>query len=245
MILDIETSPVIAYVWQTEIYKAFISADKIIEPTKMLSWAAKWYNDSTIYSSSFEVGPKTMLKGLHKLMDEADVIVHFRGKSFDIPIINKEFIEYGFNPPSPYRQIDLYDIIKYKFRFDNRSLAYLVEKLTDERKIKTGGLQLWKLVMAKDKAAIEEMVKYNEQDVIITEELYKKLLPWIHNHPNYSVSIDSKCCPKCGSEHFQKRGYSLTNAAKYIRYQCQDCGGWFRGTTNQLTHEEKIRNISE
>ncbi|NIV35232.1 MAG: hypothetical protein GWN58_38990, partial [Anaerolineae bacterium] len=49
-----------------------------------------------------------MLEGAWELLDEADAVVHYNGKKFDIPTLNREFVKYGFTPPSPYKQIDLY-----------------------------------------------------------------------------------------------------------------------------------------
>ena len=69
------------------------------------------------------------------------------------------------------------------------------------------------------------------RDVIATELVYLKLLPWIDNHPNvgaYEPSTEA-VCPKCGSDNLQRRGTSILQQGRYPRYQCQACGGWSRG----------------
>ena len=245
LFVDIETSPVVAYVWGTEMYKAYIGAEKIIEPTRMLCWAAKWYKEPEIFFADSQRGQKTMLQLLHKLMNQADVIVHFHGNKFDIPHINREFLEHDLVPTAPVKMIDLYAVVKRRFKFDNNSLKYLLDQLGLESKLSTGGLDLWKKVMNKDPEALKKMELYNKQDVYIMEDLYTKLIPWIERHPNHAAYEDVRCCPKCGSTRFQRRGYAISAVSRYFRYQCSECGGWFRGTkTIRVPGRDTTRNVT-
>jgi len=76
----------------------------------------------------------------------------------------------------------------------------------------------------------EKMEQYNRQDVIVMQDLYYKLLPWIKSHPSYSLYHDAHdVCPTCASTSYQRRGYAVTLQGKYQRYQCTQCGSWFRG----------------
>jgi transposase-like protein len=74
------------------------------------------------------------------------------------------------------------------------------------------------------------MESYNKHDVVILEKLYYRLLPWIKAHANYSAHSGERVCPNCGSLKSQKRGVTITQAGRYPRYQCQDCGSWYRGS---------------
>lgn len=242
LILDIETSPHAVYTF--DLWDTSISPDKMISPAKMICWAAKWYNEKEMYFASFDNGPVTMLKKLHKLLDEADVVVHYNGLKFDIPYINREFIEHGFNPPSPYKQVDLYQIVKRNFKFSYNKLNYVASQLDIGEKLNNINIELWIGAMNKNPGSLKIMKNYNEQDVLLTERLYTKLLPWIEKHPNHGAYNDKQSCPKCGSDKFHKRGYSITAIARYIRYQCQSCGGWFRGNTNLRSSGDKTRNIT-
>ena len=62
------------------------------------------------------------------------------------------------------------------------------------------------------------------------EELYLLIRPWVEKHPNWSAFKGAPCCPKCGGTRIERRGIAVTTTFKYQRYQCQTCGGWFRGT---------------
>lgn len=238
--LDIETAPHLAYVWG--LWDENIPLQRIVRPGYTLSWAAKWNGSENVHYSDVTFGNENMLKELHKLLEEADVIVHYNGKKFDIPTINKEFIKIGLQPPSPYKQIDLLTVVRSNFKFASNKLDFVCKELGIGGKVEHRGFDLWIECMAGDLRAFQELMDYNIGDVELLELLYIKLRPWIKNHPNAAVyaQVDGLICPKCGSKHHQKRGFAYTNACKYQRYQCNDCKGWFRDNIN-LGHKAKER----
>ena len=81
-----------------------------------------------------------------------------------------------------------------------------------------------------DKDAWKRMQDYNVQDVVLLEQLYNKLLPWIKNHPNQNLFSGDVVCPTCGSNHLQKRGTAVSTTGTYQRCQCRSCGSWSQGT---------------
>jgi predicted RNA-binding Zn-ribbon protein involved in translation (DUF1610 family) len=88
------------------------------------------------------------------------------------------------------------------------------------------------------------MKKYNCQDVVSTLKLYLRLRPWIEGHPNLGVydASDKPLCPKCGSEHLQRRGVARKQQGMYARFQCTSCGGWSRGKMMELPLKKR-RNL--
>jgi DNA polymerase elongation subunit (family B) len=243
LLLDIETAPNKVYCWG--MWDQNIGTNQVIGSGYILCWAAKWHGESKMQFDSVQANkPYTMLGGIHKLLDEADVVVHFNGKKFDIPVLNKEFIKHGFKPPSHYKQVDLYQECKRTFRFESNKLDYVSQALAIGSKIKHEGFELWIKCMEGDKDAWKRMEKYNRMDVNLLETLYERLLPWIDRHPNHGAFEDIKCCPKCGSEQFQQRGYAVTVSMKYRRYQCRGCGGWFRGNKSVSHKQERLINIA-
>lgn len=226
--LDIETSPAIAYTFGTR--NVFITNDQILQPTRTLCWAAKWHGEKAVMSASEWVdGQEEMMLRMWELLDEADAIVSYNGKSFDIPHIQRSFLEMGLTPPSPYHHIDLYMTVRSKFRFISGKLDYVVQTLDLGGKAATGGFALWAGVMAGDPKAQAKMQRYNNQDVRITERLYDEILPWISNHPNVALYTGkAHACPQCASENLQKRGVKRTNVSTFQQYRCNDCGTWSR-----------------
>lgn len=240
LLLDIETAPNKVYVWG--LWNQNVAISQIDEPGYVLCWAAKWLgHDEIHFDSVFKSSRKKMLKGIHKLLDQADAVIHYNGTKFDIPVLNGEFLTNGLPAPSPYTQIDLYKTVKAKFKFPSNKLDYVAQILKlKKQKIHNKGHALWKGCMDKDPESWEEMEKYNRGDVEVTEELYGYLKPWIKGHPSWSVYTGELVCPTCGSSHYHGRGYRYTSAGKYQRYQCQDCTHWFRGNKNLALGEKFI-----
>lgn len=224
LVYDIETSPNLAYVWgkwQQDVI-AFESE------WELLSFSFKWLGEKeTIAVGRNKFSEEILVRRLHQLFDEADVVIAHNGDNFDQRMANAKFIQFGLTPPSPYRSVDTKKVAKKYFRFNSNKLDDLGKLLGLGKKVQTGGFSLWLGCMAGDERAWAKMLKYNKQDVVLLEKIYLKLRPWVDNHPSVSL-LDGVFdgCPKCGSRKLQKRGTRHTKVAITQRYQCKSCGGW-------------------
>jgi uncharacterized protein YprB with RNaseH-like and TPR domain len=145
----------------------------------MLCFGARWLDGKkVIFKSVHHDGKKEMLKELHKLMDEADLLVGWNSAAFDHKHINREFLENKMAPPSPTKDLDLMSITKANFLFPSNKLDYVAQKLDVGAKVKHSGFKLWIRCMAGDKKAWKEMKEYQIQDVNLLVDLYYELLPW-------------------------------------------------------------------
>jgi DNA polymerase elongation subunit (family B) len=240
LFLDIETAPKVAYVWG--LFNQNIAINQIVEAGYTLCWSAQWNGSKDIYFSSIQRdGMKKMLNKLHKLLNEADAVVHYNGTRFDIPMINREFLKYEMSVPDPYHQIDLYRVVKQRFKFDSNKLDWVCQELGIGAKVQHKGMELWHDCMNGDEKSWRIMERYNKQDVRLLPKLYKKLLQWIKNHPNHALYTDETrpVCPNCGSVHVVKKGVETTATMQYQRYRCTDCKTPIRGRTNIMTKEKK------
>lgn len=225
LLLDIETAPNTAYVWG--LFKQNINISHIIGSGSVLCWAAKWLgNDEVMFDSVHKSGRKRMLRKIHKLLDQADAVIHYNGTRFDIPTLNKEFLEASIPPPAGYKQVDLLKTARKMFRFPSNKLDYVSKTLGLGQKASHEGFELWVKCMNKDGEAWSRMEEYNKQDVVLLEKLYNRFLPWIPGGLNMGIFTEELVCSRCGSHNVQKRGLAVTQIATYQRYQCQDCGGW-------------------
>ena len=180
---------------------------------------------------------------VHRLLDEADTVIHFNGKKFDIPTLQREFVTFGLQPPTPFHQVDLYQVAKKQFRFPSNKLDYILGHLGLNQKIKHKGMDLWLECMRGEEQAWDQMKEYNIQDVKVLEALYMKMLPWIHNHPNMGLWIDTDnpVCTNCGSPHLVKKGTEKTKTQMYQRYKCRDCGTNLRGRFTVVPKDNRER----
>ena len=228
LLLDIETAPNRAYVWG--MWKQNINPDWIDAAGYVLCWTAKWLGDPKVYFHRIKNGNhKNLLWPIHKMLNEAQAVVHYNGASFDIPTLNKEFLTHGLKPPSPYKQIDLLRTMREGFRFPSNKLDYICKTLSVGEKLRHEGPQLWLDCMEDKQEAWKSMEKYNRRDVELLEKLYLRLLPWIKGHPNMSAMSGFEVCPSCGSDDYRRDKNYMANILKYPRYQCRGCGTWFRG----------------
>jgi len=248
LVLDIETAPVLAYVWRT--FKENVSWDQISTDWYILSFAAKWLGDPRVMyfdqSKRRNIEDDRVLMGkLWKLLDEADVVIAHNGKKFDIRKIKARFILNGFPPPSPFRIIDTLEQARKEFAFTSNRLVALTDMLVPEDKkddhAEFPGFSLWAECLKGNPRAWAVMEKYNKQDVVSLEKLYLRLRPWMEGHPNVGTFVDPDelTCPRCGGTHMRRAGYRFTQTGKYVRYQCNDCGGWSRGRTMVNTRETR------
>jgi hypothetical protein len=229
LFLDLETSPNLAYVWG--LWDQNVAITQMVSSTEVLCFGARWAGSKkVIFKSVHHDGKKAMLDELHNLMEEADVLVGWNSMAFDSKHIKREFVENGYLPPSPYKELDLMRVVKDQFKFPSNKLDYVSQKLGVGAKVKHSGFQLWLDCMAGNKQAWREMKEYQIQDVNLLLDLYDILLPWIKNHPHAGLHNDiPDGCTNCASTKLEKRGITRTVANSYQRYQCKDCGKWMRG----------------
>lgn len=247
LVFDIETSPLEAYVWQKSIYKTNISDDQVISEWYMLCWSAKWLFSNEVLSEvltskeAVNENDSRIVKGLWKLLDEADIVIAHNGDGFDIPNMNTRFIVTGLNPTSPYQTIDTLLVARKQFGFTHNSLDALA-KLFGLGEKKHTGFGLWKQAKRGDEKSLAYMEEYNREDVKLLEEVYLKLRPWIKNHPNVALYLDAETevCPNCGSSNITWLGdkFYYTQTQKYPLYQCE-CGAFGRSRKTALSKEER------
>ena len=245
LILDIETAPNLAYVWR--FFKENVSPKQVVENSTLLSYCAKWLGEDQVFYDDCreDLDELGLVLGLAALLDEADVIVAHNGVRFDVPKINTACLRNGVVPPSPFKQVDTFQVAKKKFKFDSNKLEHIADHLELPMKKlahkKFPGFELWLECLRGNNEAWEEMKEYNINDVLVLEQLYLRLRPWVDNHPNAGVILeeDVPVCPKCGSKHLQKRGYSYTTTGKYQRFRCNDCGGWGRSRFTEYPKDKR------
>ncbi len=227
--VDIENRPNLAYVWG--LWDQNVGLTQLVEAGETISFAAKWHGKKEVlFYSVHHHGKEEMLAQAHRLLSEADVVVGYNSKNFDMKHLNKEFILAGMSPPEPYAQVDLLNVVRKQFKFPSNKLDYVSQALQLGAKTSHSGFELWRDCMEGKEKAWNLMRKYNKQDVVLTEKLYDRLLPWIPSHPTVGlyVSFQDDTCPNCGSDDLQKRGFAYTKISKFQQYVCKSCGAWSR-----------------
>ena len=227
--IDIENSPHMVWTYKLWGNNVYIAPDMVIQQSQIMCFAGKWIGENTdpMFYSTYHNGYGGMMSAAWELMNEADGLVWFNGDRFDGPKINKAVLVEGYDPPSPYKGIDLYTVIRRNFDFPHKRLDEVCKALGIGGKIGSHK-DNWKLCLENDPEAWERMRLYNIQDVVLNEKLFNIVLPWIGGSAIPSVALDNGtgiAC-RCGSKNLTKEGFRQTLKGKFQRFRCGSCGTW-------------------
>lgn len=233
LLFDIECS--IPKVYTYGLHDQNISIANVIEHPRMIAFTAKWLGQKKVFAfSEFHQSRREMLEAIHTLMDEADVVVGWNSRGFDVKWVNSEFLVEKMTPPSPFKQLDLMQETKRNARFLSNKLDYISERLLGDNKIDYNMARMWIKVdnpntSEKDrKREWDAMIRYAKKDTVLLEPLFNELRPWLKMpHP---VSQGDDKCRNCGSEDLERRGRTATLNGTYQQYRCKPCGAWSRGS---------------
>jgi hypothetical protein len=228
-------------VWSWQMYGKNWSAIEEIVEWSLLSMAAKWYGKKTqIYSldqykgykpmmvrqgatiSITQPDEKALLQDIWNILDEADVVIGWNSKRFDIKKINSKLIAYGFPPPSPYIQIDVMTEKKKLTASNSNKLENTGVEWKTGHKLPHQGFKLWTGCSEGDKKSWSLMRRYNIQDVVLTEKNYDYLKPWMQNHPVMNFNQDEARCTRCNSTDLWKKGIEFRGNGLSQRWKCKN-----------------------
>lgn len=226
-VYDEEWFPHIGYAW--DFYDTNLI--KVVRPAYMLSFSVKEIGGKHITKGlcdykGYRGGPakeEQLARDLWAVFDEADVLVAHNGDKFDDRKAKALFYKYKLGVPSPYKTVDTMKIWSKNFETGAKSLKHIAEYADIQRKKETDGFPLWEGCDRGEAKAWKKMLAYNRQDVIVTEQLYLSLLPWIQSHPTMSFNGD---CANCGGKVFATTRTYMTRKGEKTRYQCSACGHW-------------------
>ena len=235
LVYDVETFPNVGRFWG--LWRQNIAPGQIITPGRVCGVGAKWHGSKNVmWFSEFHDagGHEEMVRKTHNLFDQADIVVGYNQKKFDTPRMRTAFVQYGLQPPSPFKEVDLYQVVSRQLSLPSNKLGYVAEYFgLEQQKMKNEGDGLWRKCMEGDAKAWATMRSYCKRDVKVTEALYERVRPWIPSHPHLGLYVDTDdpMCGHCGGRHLQRRGYAVTQLGNYPRFQCQTegCGKWSRG----------------
>ncbi len=182
---------------------------------------------------------------IYDVLKDVNCVITQNGKRFDLPFIQTRLAKWGLPSLPLINHIDTKLLMKNNLSLFSNSLKYGGEFLTEERKMENEGWKLWEDVCDGDKKAMKKMSVYCRQDVKTTEALFKKLIPFAKDMPNFNLfrNDGAECCPRCGSFSFKSDGIRTTTSSIYRRLFCLDCGTRFRGEVTKKLAKGTARNL--
>lgn len=226
LFFDIETSPMIGWFWRTG--KQYVDARQIQKHKRIICISYKWQYEDKVHTLKWsnKQSDRSIVKKFIKILGEADEIVAHNGDRFDIKEIRTRAIKEGVLMFPKYRTFDTLKKARKYFNFNSNRLDYLGEVLKVGRKLDHEGIDLWLSVLDDDKDALQRMIDYCEQDVILLEDVFHALSPYIDHNTNHSVQNNKgkANCPNCASEKV-KLSHTDTTPMGYIKrhMKCGTC----------------------
>jgi hypothetical protein len=233
LIFDIETLPYEGRFWG--LWNQNINSDDIIKEMSIVTWAAKWLFDDSIYymkaTPKEAVGrnDKRLVDGLWRLLDEADVVIAHNLDGFDKKVAQARFFRHGLKLPSPYQTIDTLAVARRMFgnKLGSNRLDHLAQKVLGiDGKMETPK-GLWRECCNGSKDAISTMNIYCQQDIKVLEDVYFALRPYIQPHPNIALisNLETPSCPSCGSDKLVELNKPYrTYVNEFVSFRCDCCG---------------------
>lgn len=209
-----------------------------INPAEVTAWPQTLCVDATwlgskehIFTAAWDDRDE-MARTVRTLLDEADIVVGYNSKAFDEKHVASDMIESGLAPPSPYRSIDLYSVVRQRFGFESKKLGSVLDRLSMPSKNDVYDPTLAWATLDGDVKAQKRMQRYCRGDVEVTAALYWRLLPWIKTHPHVAPNrgLDHTTCPRCSSQDVKRDGTWSAGVHRYLAYRCNTCTGYFRTT---------------
>jgi len=240
LIYDLEVTPILGYTYG--LYDTNVI--EIVRESYIMCFSYRWLGENKTYNialtdfpARYKLNPHDdidVVKALHKLLDEADIVVAHNANRFDNKVSTGRFLTHNLLPPSPYFTVDTLTVARGKAKFSSNALDKLGQHLEIGRKTKVKHSDLWKACVDGDRKAWAKMVKYCNQDVDLLHKLYLRLRPYINNHPNLAnISQRPDSCPRCGGTHLQSKGVRHTAVGSYRRFICKNCGAYVRERTQE------------
>jgi hypothetical protein len=204
---------------------------------------SKIHSDILTSKEAKNYNSKRVATSLRDFVDTCDIVVGYNWKWFDGKILTTEMTLHGLAPVS-YRVIDVYQLLSSHYRLSSYKLAFSTRKFGIREKIPNEGFPLWRRCAAGEQDALDEMIFYNQGDIISTADLFWTIQPYVNNSmASFAAYNDEKTMScNCGSVEFVKqKKFWHTQNSRFDMYRCKGCGALHRGKRNLLS-KEKVSN---
>ena len=197
----------LARVWGTG--KQYVGHDAIQDETQIITVAYKWVGSNTVHHLEWSRKKKNDRKLVQAFLEEynkADMVIGWNNNSFDNKIVNSRAMKYDFDVNTHVKSFDIMRQVKKVFRLPSYSMAYVSKYLGLGGKLQHNGIKMWEDIAwgsKKDyKQSMAMMIKYNVQDVALTEEIYFKLRKYLGHviHVGVLQGKGKITCPHSGSD---------------------------------------------
>jgi uncharacterized protein YprB with RNaseH-like and TPR domain len=203
----------------------------------------KWLGESKVYVPTILDGPTTgmlddkeLLRKFSEIYNSADYVCGHYAMYYDIPFLQTRLLKHRL-PPLDTRipLVDTWWVARKTLKLYNNRLDTLAKYIGVQHSKTPLTPDDWIQAAHGSKKSLKYIVEHCKMDVLVLEECYQALRPFMKNEPARGLFLDCEpnTCISCGSRKLQRRGYSTAKTRRRPRYQCQGCGKWQQGTESE------------
>lgn len=233
LFFDIEVSYYEGWFWRPG-RQIDVGGFQVTREASIICICWKWEGRNTVYKLTWDKNQcdKDMIKKFAKHIHDADEVIGHNGDNFDIKWLRTRCAKHKVSL-SPYIvSIDTLKVAR-KFKFPDNKLDTIAKYFGEERKSDPGGIDTWHdIIRKKSTKAMNRMVEYCKQDVVVLERIYDRMISYVP-HKTHINGIKEDC-PNCGGPNTVSNGYRLTaTGTRKNKRQCTDCGTYFQVTESK------------
>lgn len=218
LIYDIETSRVEARLWWSG--KQYVNGAQITSDPSVITIAWKWLGEDEIHCLTWDKNKsdEKLIKSFLKEYNCADLVIGYNNNRFDNKWINTRALKYDLDVNTYVKSFDIMKQSKSLFRLPSYSMNYLAKYVGVKTKLQHSGLSMWDQIQygtkKEAKKAMEMMVEYNVQDIVVTEQVYLKVRKYMKNpiHLGALKGKSKSSCPTCGGTNVKLHKTTCTQA---------------------------------
>jgi uncharacterized protein YprB with RNaseH-like and TPR domain len=170
-------------------------------------------------------------------LKEADMMVTWYGKKFDMGFIRARNLRWDFDeavltPP----HVDLWYTARYEHSLRSNRLdnwQKFLELPTEKTRF---GTRQWQRAQAGYKDGLDYVVDHCRKDLKVLEEAYRYIRRHVKGHPNLPLITSQtgrQLCPVCCSKKTVREGWRYTRVSRFYQWRCSDCGSYSHSLTGK------------
>ena len=229
LFFDIETSYYKLEIksWQLKNFKKYFDHNDIIREKEIICISYKWQYEDKVHTLDWRDGEKKMLKAFIKVLGDADEAIGHNGDRFDLPFLRTRCIANGVLMFTSYRTLDTLKKSRGSFLFASNRLDYLGKFFGVGGKEEHPGFEMWEeIVENNNEEMLKKMIRYCERDVVLLEDVYYIMSPFITHNNNFAVLTGGEKfhCPECASKDVEMHNtYSTPYGIVRRNMKCNSC----------------------
>jgi hypothetical protein len=239
LILDVERLDGITeqHYWdRADLKNRYIHYETVKRHPRTTIVCAKWYESPDVIRLAEwdKGGRKRFLREVHRLLEQADIVVGHHVDGADVPwLLGDLHIEGGLPPLPPFKTVDTLKVLRQQFKSGApfKSLDAFCQIVGIPAKTdRYDRMAMERAVTEKSVEDRQRLTDYCAGDVIATQGLLDYLRPFIKNHPALFVDGKDKLtvCNRCGHDTEPIARRYIASIMSYSMRKCTMCHAYSR-----------------